>query len=290
MNTIRRLLSAIFQQPLNFANAEDGFNVPMDNGTFDFKKMVLALLGVGEGYANEDLAAAYTKAMAAPIGTEESKQHAAGVGLELAHKVNAKLTEDLTAANAKLAELDGKVNEPSEHKIKVGSDEVVIHANAAEAEVLSGKVNAANAALTAANEKVTAAEATAANARQSLRKFVCAALVKEGRSGKADAVALDAELSKPEFANAEAFDKKVAELFKQSSKFGTTSSIYEMLEKVGELAGNKNSSTQAANEMQKLVTARMSETGEDYAVAWGNVKKSEKGKGLLAAMKQPAKQ
>lgn len=240
---------------------------PAAGVSFDFRKMVLSLLGLPEDADQKMVNEAYEQAMNCEPGEDFKKLKAN----------EAQLTETTTAlqtANEKLTETANTLTAANEAKAKVETE-----------------INAVNAQLTAANERVIKAEANAANARQSLRKFIGAALIKEGRLTKAQWDKEEAELSKPEFANAEQFDARVQELSKRESTFGVTSSIVGMLNELGEMNANKGNVQTAANEVQKLVANEMAANPKmSYDEAWANVKRTEKGKGLLAQMAQPKPQ
>lgn len=275
MKTIHKLIRLIadfcFPHP-NFANENNP--IPMVGEQHDFRAMVLALLGLPTEATTDMVNEKYLAAMNVPLNNGNEMDDETRCKLEvaeLAHAANVELKKRLDAALAANAA-------PQEVKIKIGDKEV----NAANAEEV-------NTALAAVNDRVVKAEALAANSRQSLRKFILTALVKEGRLTKKESDEEDKKLSGPEFANAEQFDARVTELAKRSSAFGTTSSIFEMLNGLGEAANNKAATATASSEFLNMVNAEMVSSGKSYEQAWTAVSKTEKGKGLLASMKKPVK-
>jgi multidrug efflux pump subunit AcrA (membrane-fusion protein) len=260
---------ALFARSLNMANEGEAANMaPMSGGTFDFKKMVCQLLGIPEDQSSSEMVnERFKEAMNCDMGDDLKKQKANEADL-------ADAQSKLLAANGELTKTTTTLAQEQEAKTK------------AEAQATLTATQ-----LLAANERVTKAEAAAANARQNLRKFIGAALIKEGRLTRAQWGKEEAELSKPEFANAEQFDARVNELSKRESTFGVTSSIIAMLADLGEMSANKGNAQTAANEVGKMVSAEMTANPKlSYDDAWANVKRTEKGKGLMEQMKQPQSQ
>lgn len=280
LNLLYNLLSALFRAPANFANdgtppgTVQGFNVPMSNGGFDFKKMVMSLLGLTDDTLDDCLIGKYNSAMG----------FAPDAGMKANAEAYDKAQADLAAANTKLAERKPR-------KVKLGAVEFDADLTDSEFKALDGAVAAANAAAPAAdalNKRVVDAEGLAANARQQLVKVCSAVLIKEGRVTKAEMEATEKDLA-ANAADPAAFDKKLAELSKRTSAYGVASTIFAMLDNLGEGVSSKNTSQTAANEMQRLV-AEEQKTAPDYTTAWSNVAKTDKGKSLMEQMKQPGQQ
>ncbi len=101
----------------------------------------------------------------------------------------------------------------------------------------------------------------------------------------------EAKLAGEAFANAEQFDAAVAKLAARESTYGVASSLFQDLEKLGEMNQDRGNTQTAANEVQKMVVAEQTANPKlTYDEAWANVKRTEKGKGLIAQMKQPTPQ
>lgn len=284
MKRIQNLLTALVRllAPANFANEE--YKAPMTGGTFDFRKMVLTLLGLPDDAPENMLNEAYELAMNTEVPEAAEQVKAANAKAD-------ELQTKLEAANTEIATLKQKATEapkPVEVKIKLLGEEVTaLCANSESATALTKLAESAQSKYTEIETRATTAAANFVNERQAHRKRILSALMQEGRLTKADAEKADEELSKPEFANAEQFDAKVAELANKPGKYGTKPSIITMLND-GLSEGNKNKGmvTSAANEMSKLVDEEMAKT-KDYTTAWNNVARTEKGKALLSTMRQP---
>lgn len=279
MKTIHKLILFVAGLLGRFNFANENNPIPMVGEQHDFRAMVLALLGLPTEATTDMVNEKYLAAMNVPLNSPNEMDDDVRLKLEvaeIAHHANVVLKKELDEAKAKLAANSA----PQEIKIKIGDKEV----NAANAEEVGTLINAVN-------ERVAKAEACAANARQSLRKFILAALVKEGRLTKKESDEEEKKLSGPEFANAEQFDARVAELAKRDSVFGITSgtSMFAMLGQLGEAANNKAATSSASSEFLNMVNSEMASTGKSYEQAWTAVSKTEKGKGLIASMKQPTK-
>lgn len=279
MKTIHKLILFISGLLGRFNFANENNSVPMVGEQHDFRAMVLALLGLPTEATTDMVNEKYLAAMNVPLNSGNELDDETRLKLEvaeIAHAANVELKKQLDEANAKLAANAA----PQEVKIKIGDREV----NAVNSEEVT-------IAVAAVNDRVVKAEALAANSRQSLRKFILAALVKEGRLTKKESDEEDKKLSGPEFANAEQFDARVAELAKRESIFGITNgtSMFAMLGQLGEAANNKAATSSASSEFLNMVNSEMASTGKSYEQSWTAVSKTEKGKGLLASMKQPAK-
>lgn len=293
MKTLNKILSAVaalLNPRATLAANEQAANenpVPMVGEQFDFRKMVLNLLGANEETTNEELSGLYSSCMACDPGDPKLK-------------ANEKALEDaeakLTAANAELAKR-------GEVKLKVAGKEITVAlaangqdgglaealaaANAALDEQ-AGKLAKAEADLKAANGEATKHQAAFANERQARRKAALGVLVANGRLTKAQAEAADADLQKPEFANSEQFDAKLAELAKAGGLYASNSTLDAMFGELGESVANRNTdSKKASADFAALVANEQAATGLDYTSAWAKVKASDKGKALFAQMQSP---
>jgi hypothetical protein len=218
--------------------------------TFDFRKMVLSLLGLGDQADEGSVMNAYNACMATDADADKViKSKVAGME---------KANEDLAAKLKEKEELAA-----NETKAKTDSEAKVI-------QLTNEK--------TALEKRATDAEGNFANERAARINLIVTGWTKAGQVTGAEVADI-----KKQLANAKDFDAEVIAVGKRNPRINTDSITVNLTE--GGPVVNNN----AAQEFQKLVANEMTTSKLTYEAAWANVKKSDKGKALMEQMKQPEK-
>lgn len=224
---------------------------PATGKTFDFRKMVMDLLGLGDQATDEDVTSAFNSCMA----TEPAEEDKA---------------------------IKGKLDEATAGKTAAEGDLAVAQKTASDHAAAAHSAVAKLAEATAQNEKLLKraelAEGAFANERNAHIQSMCNGAVALGKLTKAEG-----EVKVKELANAKTpaeFEAGVALIANAKTKFQTGSQI-------GTLERTIAPGT-ASNEYLTMVNeAVKADPKHDFTWHWSNVGKTEKGKALLAGMKQP---
>lgn len=249
MNTIKSIWNRLIGR-LNVRLAANEGSAP-DFGTgktFDYRKMVLSLLGLDDQADEGKVMNAYNACMTYEPSEADKAIKSKVAGME-------KANEDL--------------------KTEIKEKETLAANETARAKTLEDEKTALEKRATEAEAKATESAAAFANERSARIKFFVDGWMKAGVITKAESESVTTEL-----ANAKDFDAKLKEMANKKPVMSTTSMTLN-------LASERTTGVSAQQEIQKMVANEMTEKKVTYEKAWDTVKKSEKGKGLLASMKQP---
>ena len=248
------------------ANEDPGLGKGIDPGTgkpFDFRKMVMGLLGLGDDADDNMVNTAFKSCM-------NTKPESAAIAMKAELQ---KANEDLQAANEKLSK-------SKTVKLVAGTEELgeITVANEDTGKTIIEKISALL-------KRATDAEAAFANERNERSKVIVNfAGVGTGRITKAES---EAQVKILAHAKTPAeFDAAVTTINSLPVKYQTTSSTTNLGRTLAPgTAGQKY--TEMVNE---AVAADTTKRANKWDYHWQAVGKSEKGKALLAEMRQPAKQ
>ena len=248
------------------ANEDPGLGKGIDPGTgkpFDFRKMVMGLLGLGDDADDNMVNTAFKSCM-------NTKPESAAIAMKAELQ---KANEDLLAANAKV---DGQKS----IVLKIADTEIgtIMVSNETTGATIIQKISDLV-------KRATDAEAAFANERNERSKVIVNfAGVGTGRITKAES---DAQVKI--LANAKTpaeFDAAVTAINSLPVKYQTTSSTTNLGRTLAPgTAGQKF--TEMVNE---AVAADTTKRANKWDYHWQACGKSEKGKAMLAEMRQPAKQ
>ena len=283
------LLAAAFAKPVTFANATPPFDPKVATGhaaaptappaqgaapvfpgsgatggdagtgrTVDFKKMLMQLLGLDDT-ADE---AAVSNAFNACMATEPDKDD---------EVIKGKLDEAMTAkdkADSDKAEAEKKFGES-----KAANEKLT--AQLAEKETLMAN------AKTELETRATKAEEAFANERNAHSKTIVVNAITSGRLTKAEGEAKEKELANAK--TPEEFATLVKAIANARTQLQTTGTVGVLERTIA--PGTASHEFQTA--VQNLCNEDSSTRHDKWAFHWGAFSKTEKGKALLAQMKQP---
>lgn len=248
---IQRLIAPLF------ANEDSG-----GEKKFDFRKMLLDLLGLDDKASDTDMANACAAVMKddTDYGALRANCDEAKTKMAANEATIAELTTKIADAHKTRVDMLAE----SEAKAKLALDGVIAERDAANA-----KLTTVTAELTAANEKAIASALAFANERKSRAVGLLTLGVESGRISKAEKDSWEKE-----FANSADFDTVAAKLLKTPAKWKTATAV-----QVGERGNGGKSATETVLE---LVNERMEKNAaarkpSDYDTCFAQIKSENPG-------------
>ena len=231
---------------------------PGTGKTFDFRKMLLELLGLPDDAQDTDVQQAYNSCMATEPGADA--QQAKG---QVDEAMKGKNASDQNAAHAQA------------QAQQAGGERDAALAQAHTAVQNLAKAQQANEVLARRCER---AEGAFANERNEHIKTMVNSAIATGKLTKAEADAKIIELANAK--SPEEFEAGCKLIANARQRYATKSSLDEL--------GRTAAPGTASHEFLSMVNeAVKTDPKHDYAWHWASISKTEKGKGLLASMKQP---